>query len=92
MVTKETVLSDLRDVTDKVSSQVRTVAIGVLAVTWGLLVGDSSVAKAIATQLRGSLVLLGAASVLVLFLEFLQYVAGYRSTKNLLRVMEAKKV
>ncbi len=88
MVSKTEVLSELGSVTDKLSSQVRTTAVAVLALSWGLLVGDSPVAKAISTQLRASLILLGGASVAVLFLDFLQYFAGYFSTKRVFDEIE----
>src|SRR6266849_5677865 len=88
MIPKADVLKELDVVTDKISTQVRTTAIAVLALTWGLLVGDSATAKDIALQLRPELVVLGAASVCVLFLDFLQYFAGYFSTRKLLDEME----
>ncbi|MGA2483969.1 MAG: hypothetical protein ABSF92_12720 [Candidatus Acidiferrales bacterium] len=88
MIPKAEVLKELDVVTDRISTQVRTTAIAVLALTWGLLVGDSPTAKGIAVQLKPELVVLGAASVCVLFLDFLQYFAGYFSTKKLLEEME----
>jgi len=88
MATKKDIIADLDAVTDKLSSQVRTTAVAVLALTWGLLIGDSPAAQAISLQLKPSLVLLGGASVSVLFLDFLQYFAGYFSTMNVLREIE----
>lgn len=77
--------------TEKLSSQTRTTAIGVLALTWGLLIGDSPAAKAISVQLKPGLLLLGAASVCVLFFDFLQYVAGYLATKSVFEDLERRK-
>jgi hypothetical protein len=90
MVIKKDILTALDDVTDKLSSQVRTTALGVLALSWGLLVGDSPAAKAISADFRAILVVLGGASVAVLFLDFLQYFAGYFSTKRVLDEVEDK--
>ena len=92
MISKADVLKELGDITDKISTQVRTTAVAVLALTWGLLVGDSATAKDIAVKLRPELVVLGAASVFVLFVDFLQYFAGYFSTKKVLDEMETKNV
>jgi hypothetical protein len=88
MASKNEILSELGSVTDKLSSQVRTTAVAVLALTWGLLVGDSPVAQAISSALKPILILLGAASIVVLFFDFLQYVAGYASTRKLLDEIE----
>jgi hypothetical protein len=90
MATKVEVLSELEKVTDRISTRVQTTAVGVLALTWGLLVGDSSVAKSISEQLRLNLLLVGGAAVIVLFLDFLQYFAGYISTKKVYNEMEKK--
>src|ERR1700730_16054483 len=88
MVTKKDITSQLDVVTDKLSSRVRTTAVAVLALSWGLLVGGSPADAAISVPLRPSLILLGGASVIVLFLDFLQYLAGYFNVKKLLDEME----
>jgi hypothetical protein len=92
LATKVEVLSELEKVTDRISTRVQTTAVGVLALTWGLLVGDSSVAKSVSAELRSNLLLVGAAAVFVLFLDFLQYFAGYISTKKVYDEMEKKDV
>jgi hypothetical protein len=76
--------------TDKISTQVRTVSVGILVLTWGLLVGESSAAKNIASQLKGSLLAIGLAAIMVMVLDFLQYVAGYFDTLGVLRRVEAQ--
>ena len=88
MANKADVLKELGDVTDRLSSQVRTTAIAILAVAWGILIGDSPAAKALSSERKPILVLLGIMAVLVLFLDFLQYLAGYFSTRGLLRKIE----
>lgn len=88
MPKKKDVLDELTSVSNRLSTQVRTVALGILALTWGLLVGDSTAAKDISSHWRGNLVALGGLAVFVMFLDFLQYVAGYRNVRALLRKME----
>jgi hypothetical protein len=88
MAQKRDVLDQLTSVSDRLSTQVRTVALGILALTWGLLVGDSAAAKDISSHWRGNLVALGGLAVLVMFLDFLQYVAGYHNVRALQEKME----
>src|SRR6266705_2568940 len=89
MATKVEVIQELGRMSDKLSSQVRTTAIAVLALSWGLLIGDSSISRTISVQSRSSLILLGGLSLLVLFLDFLQYSAGYFGTNHVLDEMES---
>jgi hypothetical protein len=91
MVNRKDVLAELGGVTDKLSTQVRTTAVAVLVLTWGLLIGDSPIARTISTERKSSLILLGVASVTILFLDFLQYFAGYFSTMKVLNEMERAK-
>ena len=91
MVSRKDVLAELTGITDKLSTQVRTTAVAVLVLTWGLLIGDSPIARAISTERKPSLILLGVASVTILFLDFLQYFAGYFSTKKVFDEMEKAK-
>lgn len=88
MAQRKDVLDQLTSLSDRLSTQVRTVALGILALTWGLLVGDSTAAKEISFHWRGNLVALGGLAVLVMFLDFLQYVAGYHNVRALQKRME----
>jgi hypothetical protein len=72
MVRRETVLKELDVLTDQLSTQVRTTAFAALVFAWGLLVGDSAVARSIAGQLEWHLVAVGAMAVLTMFLDFAQ--------------------
>ena len=87
MAAKKDILDELDFVTTTLSTQVRTTALGVLALSWGLLIGESSTAKELAAQLKWHLVGVGAAAVLILFLDFLQYVAGYAATLGVYNTM-----
>jgi hypothetical protein len=90
MPSKQDVISQLNAVTDKLSDRARTTALGVLALTWGLFIGDSAAARAITVHLKVGLLLLGAGAMLVLFLDFLQYFFGYFSTRRVLEQIESE--
>jgi len=88
--TKEQILEDLDWITDRLSTQVRTVALGVLALAWGLLLGDKEPAKSEVLHLKWHLMAIGGTCVLVLVLDYLQYVAGYANTRGILKEMESE--
>lgn len=71
------VVEELRFISDRISTQVRTLALGLLAISWAILVGDSSFLKQLSEQFGRNLLLIAAMSIFVLLLDFLQYVAAY---------------
>ena len=85
----EDVRTRLKDVSDKISAQVRTLGLGVIAFTWGLLVGDAPVAKNLAASFRWQILAIGGLAILSLLLDFLQYVAGYKNALALFTHMES---
>jgi hypothetical protein len=91
MATKKDVIERLHFVTDRLSTQVRTLGLGILAVTWGIMVGDSPTARTMSTSLRIPLLLTATLAILALLLDFFQYVAGHRVAKSLLDTMERDK-
>src|SRR6266566_3397822 len=88
MATKEKILDDLNFITDRISTQVRTLALGVLGFIWGIIISDSPIAKSIAEPLHAQLLGIAGGALLTMFLDFSQYVAGYESTVSVLAVME----
>jgi hypothetical protein len=92
MATKKDVLERKKEASEKVSTQVRTLGVGVLAVTWGLLASDSVIALQIATTLRVSLMVIGVMAVIAILLDFLQFVLAHEIAKSMLVEMEAKKL
>ena len=88
MANKKDVLERLHFVTDRLSTQVRTLGLGILAVTWGVFIGDSPTAKNMSHVLKVPLLLAGAGSILAMLLDFLQYVAGYLDAQATLRTLE----
>ncbi len=91
MPPKAQIVEDLNWITDRLSTQVRTVALGVLALAWGLLLGDKDPTKTDVLHLKWHLMGIGGTCVLVLVLDYLQYVAGYAETHGLLNEVEAEK-
>jgi len=89
MRTRDQIIQDLDWITDRLSTQVRTVALAVLALAWGLLVSDKDTGKADVLHLKWHLMAIGGTCVLVLVLDYLQYVAGYALTVGLLRSMKS---
>lgn len=73
------------DFSDKLSTQCRTIGIGILVGTWGALTAEKrnpDIAK-----LKWHLLVASVGAVLVLFLDFLQYVAGITSVEKTLDKM-----
>lgn len=92
MLPKDKIIDELGFLTDKISTQVRTVALGVLALAWGLLIGGPATPPVATKSLKSQLVAIGASAILTMFLDFLQYVAGYVNTIGLLIWMEKNKL
>src|SRR5437016_144779 len=88
MATKDKILDDLNFVTDRISTQVRTLALGVLGFVWGIIISDSQIAKSIAQPLNAQLLGIAGGALLTMLLDFLQYVAGYVNTASVLTAIE----
>ncbi|MGC2743821.1 MAG: hypothetical protein WA672_11580, partial [Candidatus Angelobacter sp.] len=88
MANQKDVLERLHFITDRLSTQVRTLGLGILVVTWGIFIGDSPTARDMSHGLKVPLLLAGAGSILAMLLDFLQYVAGYLDAQTTLRTLE----
>lgn len=86
----EDVRKRISDVSDKLSTQTRTLGLGILAFSWGTLVGDSSVAKSLVSNFKWEFLAIGGLAILALFLDFFQYAAGYFNAKKLFSEMESR--
>lgn len=82
------VISELHFLSDRLSTQVRVLAIGLLVLSWGLLIGESQTAKEAAEAMKRGLLFVGFLSVLTMFCDFLQYVLGYIDTDKVRRKAE----
>lgn len=91
MATKDKILDDLDFVSDRISTQVRLLGLGVLAFVWGIIISDSQVAKSIIQPLSSQLLGIAGGALLTLLLDFLQYIAGYLNTASVLNKMEKQK-
>src|SRR5262245_39469298 len=78
--TEETIFEDLNFSTDRLSTQVRQISFGVLAIIWAILIGDANVG----VNIRYSLAL-AALAVITMLLDLIQYVAAYLASRRALR-------
>ncbi len=74
------IYAELKSVSDRISTQVRTVALSVLALTWLFLVGGKNSPVLPSQPDRNSLVYIGMISLATLVADYLQYFFGYLST------------
>lgn len=92
MVTRKKVNEELDFLTDRLSSQVRAIALGLIAITWGLLIGDVKLNSVISRDQRYGLLSICAIALFALFLDFLQYMFGYWYVNFLRKKMNIAKV
>jgi len=74
---KERIYEDLNFASDTVSSQVRQISLGVLALVWALLVGEDKLDLTLGPR---PLLLVASLSVLTMMVDFGQYVAAYTAS------------
>ena len=75
MASLEQILERKKEVTGQISTQTRTLAYGLLAISWALLTAHDDPLKAMATHVsRTSVLALAVLSVLVIAFDLLQYV------------------
>src|SRR5689334_23034238 len=75
---KDRIYGDLDFATDRLSTQVRSLSFGILAIVWALMVKGEGM-----DRLHWSprlLLLLAGLSILTMLVDFLQYVAAYRAS------------
>ncbi len=73
----QSIIDELQSLSDRVSTQVRTITIGLLAVSWTILVGESTALRSLSAELRPKLLIVISLCVGTLVIDFLQYVCGY---------------
>lgn len=84
---RDAIIEDLDFVTDRLSTQVRQLALGVLAVVWALLVAAKSELRLDWSPVL--LLALAGLSILTLLVDFLQYVAAYFASRRALDDVES---
>lgn len=86
------VIEEKQWLSDRISTQVRAVGLGLLAISWGLLIGEPEIAGAISAGLKANLLVVGTLSLLALLVDFLQYLFGYLNTHILIQQAEATRL
>lgn len=84
------VRQDLHDVTDQISTQVRTITLGVLAVAWLGLSGAGKI-EALNLGPTWQLTAIAGLCIVTLFADLVQYGAGYSLVKGTLLAAERAK-
>ena len=91
MATLKEVLERKKEVTDKISIQVRTISAALIVFTWSIFSSvDSSKAAEIRKVFTPFLLLIDIFAILALAADFLQYVCAQRVVENALSVPESK--
>jgi hypothetical protein len=75
-------------ITDRISTQVRIIGIGLLATTWSLLFGKVDSFKDIILQCRTHFIIIGTIAMTALALDYLQYLFSYTNIDKKLSEME----
>lgn len=83
------VLEDLNFSSDRISNQVRTLSLGVLALVWLFLSGNTDVAGLDMLSYRYQLVCIGILVIIVMLLDLGQYVVSYYYSSILNRTGES---
>ena len=85
------VIEELRFVSDRISTQVRTISVSLIIVTWGLLLGTSQTSLPATDCFRKKLLTVGVVAVVAIICDYFQYLFGYWGTKNVLKQAESSK-
>lgn len=77
------VIDELKWISDRISTQVRTIGMGILAVTWGLLITQPQIAGPLPDNLKKNLLIIGVIALSSIFCDFLQYFFAYLNNEGL---------
>ena len=78
----EKILERQKETSDKISTQVRTIALGVLALSWGTATNSSMVAQEITANFLVLFLLADLFAVLALIFDFAQYACSYQVARD----------
>lgn len=85
MATESQILERQKEVSDRISTQVRTLAVSFLALVWLFLVPGQDGAPRLPNEINVTLLMVsGAAAVGSLIFDFLQYLASYLTVREAL--------
>lgn len=82
MATEKEILDDLKGVSTQISALVRSVGLSIIAFVWLLVVGGKDSPVLPKTLDRNSLVIAGLLALLAMGADYVQYLAGYLSSKR----------
>jgi uncharacterized membrane protein len=88
MAAKDKIIADLDFITDRISTQVRTVSLSVMATVWLFAVGGKDTPVLPKAPDKNLLLIAGGLCLLALLVDYLQYVAGYLGTRKILAAGE----
>lgn len=89
MATTEKICADLEYLSGKISDLTRTMSLSVLALVWLFVAGGADAPMLGSAPNHGLLLLSGFLVLLSLLSDYLQFVAGYANSKDVLGVAEA---
>lgn len=92
MVTKDFIKKEKDFHSDKVSTQIRAVAIGLLIAVWGVLIGETKSTSIAGSALKNHLLWIALIALSAMFCDFLQYLFGYANNTALLHQMDKDKI
>ena len=85
----KTAIDDLNFASDRIGEQTRTIALGVLAVVWLFLAGGDDAPALQAPPSGPVLILAGGLCFASIVADYLQYLAAYRLSRELLNAAES---
>jgi len=86
------VVEELQWISDRISTQVRSISLGLIIISWGLIIGQPQIAGTLTTNLKKNLLIIGVLALVTMFFDFLQYFFGYLTTDRLLNKMDLEKL
>lgn len=90
MATLKSIIEELHFLSDRISTQVRTVAICLIIVAWGFLLGTSKGNLSATEDFSRNVLIVGTFALLAMVCDFLQYLFGYLYTNALREEVEKK--
>jgi hypothetical protein len=82
MATEKDILDDLKAVSTQISTLVRTVGLAIIGFVWLLVVGGKDAPALPTPPNKQLLILAGLLALLAMGVDYLQYLAGYLSSKK----------
>ena len=92
MPTIKDIVNELQWLSERISTQVRTLGISLIAIAWGILIGQPEIAGSIPDALKKSLLIVGILALGAMVCDFLQYFFAYLNNHRMLRKMENEKL